>query len=87
MTTTESSTTDSTTRRRLLAPLALVVAATVSLTVIFWATPARGDLEQDGDVSSKSVVVPEPATLAYVAVTAAALFRRRRPKAIHQGRR
>ncbi|MBE7507402.1 MAG: PEP-CTERM sorting domain-containing protein [Planctomycetia bacterium] len=87
MTTTDSKTTDGTTRCRLLAPLALLVGASLCLTVILWATPVRGDIEQKSEFDSRAVVVPEPATLAYVAVTAVALFRRRRPKTIHQGRR
>jgi hypothetical protein len=87
MTTTDSNTTEGTTRRRLLAPLGRLVVATLGLAMIFWATPARGDIEQQSEFGSRAVVVPEPATLAYVAVTAVALFRRRRPKTIHHRRR
>lgn len=85
MTTTRTATTDGT-RRRLTTACALMLIATLGLAVVSRAVPARADSGSATAVERQSVMVPEPATLAYVAVTALTLFRRRRARPSGQGR-
>lgn len=85
MTTTDT-TTDGTVCERLRTSLGLIALATFGLAAILWTAPARADGTNAGTADRQTVVVPEPATLAYVAVTAATLFRRRRGKKTGQGR-
>lgn len=56
----------------------LVVLVAACLVCVIPAVPARGEAQDDATVHRADVNVPEPATLAYVGVAAAALFRRRR---------
>ncbi len=56
----------------------LVALAAMWMMGSFYASPALGDEPGEAAVSISAVNVPEPATLIYFGVAAAALFRRKR---------